>query len=130
LKKFNFLSAIGSVMLIMIASRLLALFSSQIYMSVFGTDNIYINIYSYAINIPNIIFTSIGTALSTVVIPIYVGHKAVGENGKAKKFADNIISVSLFLTLILVIIGICISPFLVKFTGFSKETETKIYPAF
>ena len=86
LKKFKFLSAIGSVMVIMIASRLLALFSSQIYMSVFGTDNIYINIYSYAINIPNIIFTSIGTALSTVVIPIYVGHKAVGENEKAKKF--------------------------------------------
>ena len=67
-------------MVIMIASRLLALFSSQVYMSVFGTDNIYINIYSYAINIPNIIFTCIGTALSTVVIPIYVGHKAVGEN--------------------------------------------------
>lgn len=127
LKKFNFLSAIGSVMIIMIASRLLALFSSQIYMSVFGTDNIYINIYSYAINIPNIIFTSIGTALSTVVIPIYVGHKAVGENEKAKKFADNIISVSLVLTCILVILGICISPFLVKFTGFGKETETRIY---
>jgi len=127
LKKFNFLSAIGSVMVIMIASRLLALFSSQIYMSCFGTDNIYINIYSYAINIPNIIFTSIGTALSTVVIPIYVGHKAVGENEKAKKFADNIISISLVLTFILVIFGMCISPLLVKFTGFGKEMHTRLY---
>ena len=127
LKKTNIFSAIGSVMVIMIASRLLALFSSQIYMSVFGTDSVYINIYSYAINIPNIIFTSIGTALSTVVIPIYVGHKAVGEGEKAKKFADNIISVSMVLTLILVILGMSISPVLVKFTGFGKEAETKIY---
>ena len=47
--------AISSVMVIMIASRLLSLFSAQLYMSVFGTDSIYINIYSYAINIPNII---------------------------------------------------------------------------
>ncbi|MBQ6894559.1 MAG: murein biosynthesis integral membrane protein MurJ, partial [Clostridia bacterium] len=127
MKKTNFLSAIGSVMVIMIASRLLALFSSQVYMSVFGTDNIYINIYSYAINIPNIIFTCIGTALSTVVIPIYVGHKATGENDKAKKFADNIISVSLVLTFILVIFGICISPLLVNFTGFSKDADSKVY---
>ncbi|MBO7289469.1 MAG: murein biosynthesis integral membrane protein MurJ [Clostridia bacterium] len=127
MKKSNIFSAIGSVMVIMIASRLLALFSSQVYMSVFGTDSVYINIYSYAINIPNIIFTSIGTALSTVVIPIYVGHKAVGEDEKAKKFADNIISVSMVLTLILVILGMCISPLLVKFTGFAKESQTRIY---
>ncbi|MBO5742845.1 MAG: murein biosynthesis integral membrane protein MurJ [Clostridia bacterium] len=127
MKKSNIFSAIGSVMVIMIASRLLALFSSQVYMSVFGTDSVYINIYSYAINIPNIIFTSIGTALSTVVIPIYVGHKAVGEGEKAKKFADNIISVSMVLTLILVILGMCISPLLVKFTGFAKESQTRIY---
>ena len=41
--KKNIAGAIGSVMFIMIASRLLALFSSQVYMSVFGTDSIYIN---------------------------------------------------------------------------------------
>lgn len=127
MKKFNLAGSIGSVMVIMIASRLLALFSSQIYMSVFGTESIYINIYSYAVNIPNIIFTSIGTALSTVVIPIYVGHKAVGEDIKAKKFADNIISLSVLLTFILVIVGICISPLLVNFTGFAKDAEAKAY---
>ena len=127
MKKFNLSGAIGSVMVIMIASRLLSLFSSQIYMSVFGTDSIYINIYSYAINIPNIIFTSIGTALSTVVIPIYVGHKAIGEDKKAKKFADNIISVSMVLTLILVILGICLSPLLINFTGFASDEASRTY---
>lgn len=114
-------------MVIMIASRLLSLLSSQIYMSVFGTDSIYINIYSYAINIPNIIFTCIGTALSTVVIPLYVDHLAVGDKGAAKLFADNIITVSTVLTLILVLIGICISPLLVSFTGFAGSDAARSY---
>ena len=127
MKKKNLAGAIGSVMVIMIASRLLSLFSAQIYMSVFGTDSIYINIYSYAINIPNIIFTCIGTALSTVVIPLYVGHKAVGEEQKAKYFADNIITVSTVLTFILVIIGMCIAPLLVNFTGFAKDDASRSY---
>ena len=127
MKKKNMAGAIGSVMFIMIASRLLALFSSQIYMSVFGTDSVYINIYSYAINIPNIIFTCIGTALSTVVIPLYVGHKAVGENEKAKEFADNILTIATVLTLIVVVLSIAISPVLVRFTGFSKTDSARNY---
>jgi len=127
LKKTNIGGLIGSVMIIMIASRLLSLLSSQIYMTTFGTESIYINIYSYAINIPNIIFTSIGTALSTVVIPIYVGHRAVGELDKAKKFADNIITVSTVLTLILVILGICLSPLLVGFTDFTKTEASRSF---
>lgn len=127
MKKKNMAGAIGSVMFVMIASRLLALLSSQIYMSVFGTDSIYINIYSYAINIPNIIFTCIGTALSTVVIPLYVGHKAVGEHQKAKEFADNILTISTVLTLIVVVISVAISPVLVRFTGFSKNEASGNY---
>lgn len=114
-------------MVIMIASRLLSLLSSQIYMSVFGTDSIYINIYSYVINIPNIIFTCIGTALSTVVIPIYVGHHAVGEKDKAKLFADNIITVATLLTLVLVVCGICLSPVLVGFTDFAANDNSRSY---
>ena len=127
MKKKNIAGAIGSVTVIMIASRLLALLSSQIYMSVFGTESAYINIYSYVINIPNIIFTCIGTALSTVVIPLYVGHRAIGEEKAAKRFADNIITVSMILTLILVIFGIAISPVLIGFTGFAKDPQTKSY---
>lgn len=127
MKKKNLAGAIGSVMVIMIASRLLSLFSAQVYMSAFGTDSVYINIYSYAINIPNIIFTCIGTALSTVVIPIYVGHRAVGEHDAAKSFADNIITVSMLLTFVLVLFGMAISPVLVKFTGFAKDEAARTY---
>ncbi len=111
-------------MVIMIASRLLSLLSVQIYMSFYGASDVYLNIYSYAISIPNIIFTCIGTALSTVVIPIYVGHRATGENDKAKKFVDNIITVSLALTAVLVVIGIGLSFVLPRLTAYADDEET------
>lgn len=109
---------------IMVLSRLLSLVSNQIYMSHYGANDLYLNIYSYAINVPNIIFTSIGTALSTVVIPIYVGHRAIGEDSKAKDFADNIITVSLILTGVLVILGMGLSFVLPKFTGYADNQDT------
>ena len=123
-KEKNLLGAVSSVMVIMILSRLLSLLSVQIYMSFYGVGDVQLNIYSYAINIPNIIFTCIGTALSTVVIPIYVGHLSKNELGKAKGFADNIITVSLSLTAVLVIIGMAIAPFLAKATSFAKTPES------
>ncbi len=122
-KKNSILGAVSPVLIIMIMSRLLSLVSVQVYMAYYGVSNDYLNIYSYVISIPNIIFTCIGTALSTVVIPIYVGHTALGKRAEAKRFADNIITISLFLTLLLVIIGFIISPILPRFTAFAKTAE-------
>lgn len=123
-KEKNLFGAVSSVMVIMILSRLLSLLSVQIYMAFYGAGDERLNIYSFAISIPNIIFTCIGTALSTVVIPIYAGHIAKNETREAKRFADNIISISLLLTLALVLIGIGISPILPKFTAFAENERT------
>lgn len=87
---------VSYVMIIMILSRLLSLVSTQIYMSFFGVDS-FLNIYSYAITIPNTIFNCLGTALGTVFIPIYAGHLAKGEDEQAARFANNIITISLCL---------------------------------
>lgn len=123
-KQKNILGAVSSVMVIMVLSRLLSLLSTQIYMSFYGVSGEQLNIYSYAVSVPNIIFTCIGTALSTVVIPIYVGHMAVDRHREAKEFADNIISISLLLTAVLVAIGLIISPILPKFTAFGENEES------
>ena len=123
-EKKNILGAVSSVAVIMVLSRLLSLVSNQVYMSHYGANDLYLNIYSYAINVPNIIFTSIGTALSTVVIPIYVGHRAIGEHKEAKSFADNIISISLLLTSVLVVLGCGLSFVLPRFTGYAASPET------
>ena len=107
-------------MIIMILSRLLALVSTQVYMSFYGADNLELNIYSYAIAIPNTIFNCFGTALSTVFIPIYAGHLAKGENEKAARFANNIITIASAFTAALILIGIALSPVLPKLTSFDS----------
>lgn len=115
--KKNLFGSISYVMLIMIFSRLLALVSTQVYMSFFGASDLYLNIYSYAISIPNIIFTCFGTALSTVVIPIYAGYIAQDNKESAKSFADTLITVTTVFTGLLVLVGIAISPILPRFTS-------------
>ena len=104
----------------MILSRLLALVSTQVYMSFYGADNLELNIYSYAIAIPNTIFNCFGTALSTVFIPIYAGHLAKGENDKAARFANNIITIASAFTAALILVGIALSPVLPKLTSFDS----------
>lgn len=116
------LGSVSYVMIIMIFSRLLALLSTQVYMSFYGLDS-FLNIYSYAITVPNTIFNCFGTALSTVVIPIYAGHLAKGDDLKADRFADNIISVATAFTLILVFLGMAVSPLIVKLTAFTEPAE-------
>ena len=115
--KKNLFGSISYVMLIMIFSRLLSLLSVQIYMSFYGASDAYLNIYSYAISVPNIIFTCFGTALSTVVIPIYAGYIAKGEGNRAKSFADTILSVTSVFTIGLILLGIAISPLLPRLTN-------------
>jgi len=110
MKKKNLFGAIGYVTVIMIFSRLLALVSTQVYMSFYGASDLYLNIYSYAISIPNIIFTCFGTALSTVVIPIYTGYIATEKGEKAKSFADTLITITTVFTAFLVLVGIAFSP--------------------
>ncbi len=115
--KKNLFGAIGYVTLIMIFSRLLALVSTQVYMSFYGASNVYLNIYSYAISVPNIIFTCFGTALSTVVIPIYTGYIATDKKEQAKTFADTLITVTTVFTGLLILVGIALSPVLPRFTS-------------
>ncbi len=121
-KSNRMLGSVSYVMIIMIFSRLLALLSTQVYMSFYGLDS-FLNIYSYAITVPNTIFNCFGTALSTVVIPIYAGHLAKGDDLSADRFADNIITIATAFTLILVFIGMAISPLIVKLTAFTSPTE-------
>lgn len=119
-KTKNMLGSVSYVMIIMVLSRLLSLVSTQVYMSFFGAGNEFLNIYSYAITVPNTIFNCFGTALSTVVIPIYAGHIANGKKQEADRFANNIITITSLLTCVLIIIGWALSFVLPKFTSFNS----------
>ncbi len=116
-------ASISYVMVIMILSRALSLVSSSVYMSFFGAENVYLNIYSYALTIPNTIFNCFGTTLSTVVIPIYASHLANKNYEGAKKFADNVITVATAFTAALVLLGMGASFVLPKFTAFNEGEQ-------
>lgn len=112
---------VGLVMIIMLFSRLLAFVSTTVYITFFGVDNPEINIYSYAIQLPNVVFTILGTALTIAVIPVFAGYIGTGEKQRAFKFADNIISLSTIFTAVLSVLGIFIAPYILLLTRFKHE---------
>ena len=93
----------------------------------FGAADENINIYSYAVSLPNIIFNCFGTALSTVVIPIYTDYISNNKRDHAKRFADNIITISTVFSLILVLIGVAFSPFIAKLSGYDATPEIRSF---
>lgn len=111
---------VGIVMIIMMLSRMLSLVSTVFYTTVFGNVP-QTNIYSFALMVPNIIFTIFGTALSTVVIPIFSGNVEKGDRKKAFRFADNVISLSLIVTMFLTVVGILLAPLFISFTKFKTD---------
>ena len=116
--KKNIVRSIGLVMIIMLAGKLLSLVANQVYMSYFGSKLEEINIYSYAIQIPNYLFQTLGTAISSVVIPLYAGLLAQEKKKEADLFGSNIVTVSSAITLVLIAIGMGLSfvlPHLTKF---------------
>lgn len=108
---------VGLVMVLTVVSRLMSLVSNLVYITYFGVK-LEIDIYSYAIQLPNIIFTSFGTALVTVVIPIFAGYIGTGEKDRAFKFADNVTGLSILFTVVLSLIGILAAPFIIMLTRF------------
>jgi len=80
--------------------------------------------------IPNIIFTCIGTCLTTVIVPIYSGTLAKGDCERAKKFLDDIISISTIFMLALIILGLIMSPSIVWFSGYRNDSFNFNYAVF
>ena len=121
---------IFSVTVITLFARLLSLVGVQLYMSFFGPQNSFLNMYSYALNIPNLIFNCIGTSLTMVVIPVYSSLLAKEEHEESNKFLNDIISISCFLIIFLIIIGWIASPFIANLTGYRYIPENRQFLIF
>jgi len=87
----------------------------QLYMARYGATDPKLNIFSFALTLPNTIFTCVGTVLTTAVVPIYASLIAKKSEAEAKKFLDDIISISSIFIFILIAIGLFIAPFLANF---------------
>lgn len=109
-------------MVIMLAGKLLSLVANQAYLSWFGSANERLNIFSWALQIPNYLFQSLGTALASVVIPVFAALCAQGKREEANRFGSNIITISTALTLTLVAVGTALSFVLPGFTEFQDKS--------
>lgn len=112
-----------SVTVITLLSRVLSLISLQLYMSFFGPQNIYLNIYSYALSVPNILFNVIGTSITAVVVPIYSSLLIKKEDLKARDFLNDIITICCILISILIVIGWLIAPLIAGLTHYKHNEE-------
>lgn len=118
--KKSIAKTVGLVMIITMLSRLMALFSQQILLTRFGV-NTHIDIYNFAVNFQVYAINCIGTTIITVMIPMFVGFLETGEKERAFKFANNVISLSFILTLVMSILGIIFAPQIVSQTDFSAK---------
>lgn len=109
-------------MVIMLVGKLLSLVANQAYLSWFGSANEQLNIFSWALQIPNYLFQSLGTALTSVVIPVFAALCAQGKREEANRFGSNIITISTILTLTLVAVGMALSFALPGFTDFQDKS--------
>lgn len=101
--------------LISLSGRLLTLFGRTMSLATFGGANPLLNAFTYALNVPNILFNVIGTALTTVMIPVYSSLLAEERRDEAKKFIDNIISIAIVFIGVLVVLGIMAAPLITHF---------------
>ncbi len=110
--------------------RFLSLIAVQLYMAKFGARDDLLNSYSYALMLPNTVFTIVGTMLSTVVVPIYSGLLVKNKQAESKKFLDDIISISLVFIVILIVAGFFLTPLLISFSKGGAEKQSFDYAVF
>ena len=121
MKKPNQLRSIGSVMILMLVGKLLSLLANQVYLSYFGADNEQLNIFSWVLQIPNYLFQSLGTGLSSTVIPLFAALLAQKKIKEASRFGSNIICITSLGMVLLIGLGMAASLFLPNLTDFTDK---------
>lgn len=96
------------LMIATIISKILGFGREIVLGSIYGTS-IYSDAYIVSMNIPNVIFVSIGAAIATTFIPLYHENEKNSAKNKSLEFTNNIIN-------IVIVISIIVSIFILIFT--------------
>ena len=77
-----------------------------------------------SMNIPVVIFSAIGTSLSTAFIPLYCDINSKKGEKSSRKFTNNVFNIVVLICLALSLLGIIFTPQIVKLfaVGFKGET--------
>ena len=101
------------LMVVTMLSKVLG-FGREIILGYFYGTSAYSDVYIVAMNIPLVVFSSIGVALVTTFIPLY--QEALTSKGeeRALKFSNNVMSIVVILSIILGVLGFVFAEPLVK----------------
>lgn len=101
------------LMVVTMLSKVLG-FGREIVLSYFYGTSAYSDVYIVSMNIPLVVFSSIGVALVTTFIPLY--QEALNSKGeeRALKFSNNVMSIVVILSIILGVLGFIFAEPLVK----------------
>lgn len=114
------------LMIVTILSKFLGFGRELVLGAVYGATS-YSDIYITSMNIPNILFASIGTALATTFIPLYYENKNIGGEKKSIQFTNNIFNIVLLIGLILSILSFIFAKPLVNIFAMGFEEEKLSY---
>ena len=120
LKNNKSLKIVSLVLVITIFAKVLGFLRILFMAKTFGTG-IEASAFEAAYKIPNILFTSVGVAISTTFIPIFTEYLSKKGKKEAVFFANNVTNILLLLTMVIAIIGMIFAPIIVKliYMGFS-----------
>lgn len=117
------------LMVVTMLSKVLG-FGREIILGYFYGTSAYSDVYIVSMNIPLVIFASIGVALGTTFIPLY--QEILNSKGeeRALKFSNNVMSIVVILSIILGVLGFIFAEPLVKlfamhYTGEKLELAVK-----
>ena len=110
------------LMVVTMISKVLG-FAREIVLGYFYGTSAYSDVYVTAMNIPLVIFVTIGAALGTTFIPLY--HEALEEGGEkaALKFSNNTMCIVILLTFLLALIGYVFAEPIVKLFAINFEGD-------
>ena len=122
-KKNYFFKKTIQLIIVAFLAKGLGLVREMVLANYYGTSYVS-DVFIAVQNIPSIIFTIFGTAVTTGFIPIYTELEVKKGKDKADRFANNVFNIFLILSIILTLIGIIFSKQLVMIFAGGFEGET------
>lgn len=110
------------LMIITILSKILGFIKEIILVSIYGAG-MTTDAYITAMNIPTVIFSTIGVALATAFIPLYYEVKKDSDEKGALKFANNVFNIVIIVSVFLSIVGFIFAEPLVKIFAINFQGE-------
>lgn len=111
------------IMIITVISKVFGFFRELVLSYFYGASAIS-DAYLISLTIPAVIFSFVGTGLSTGFIPMFSQIREKHGDSEANKFTNNIINILLLISTVLVVIGLIFTEPIVKLfaSGFKGQT--------